>query len=109
MSGDAQLLLLIAGVHLFGFVCVGILILPALREGWGTPPGGFGSDGDDGGGGPDRPTAPRAPSPSGGLPLPDALPARERLRDHGRLADQVPGRERRPAHAPQREPTRTPA
>jgi hypothetical protein len=110
MSADAQLLLLIAGVHIFGFACVGILILPALREGWGTPPGTPGSDSDDGGGrGPERPPVPRSPSPSGGLPLPDALPARVRLREHGRLAELLPARERRPAHAPEREPTRTPA
>jgi hypothetical protein len=32
-----------------------------------------------------------------------------RLREPGRLADQLPARERRPAHAPEREPARTPA
>ena len=108
MSGDVQLLLLIAGVHAFGFAAVGILLLPALRDNWDTPPGG--SDSDDGGGrGPGAPPElPIAPS-GGGLPLPDAVPARMRLRDeHGRLADR-PARERRPAREPVRPPTRTPA
>src|SRR5947209_5021684 len=105
MSGDVQLLLLIAGVHLFGFAAVGVLMIPALRDGWNAPPGG--SDSDDGGGrGPKvPPIAPVAPS-GGGLPLPDAVPARVRLRDHERLGDRLPARERRPAHAP--EPARTP-
>lgn len=107
MSGDVQLLLLIAGVHIFGFAAVGVLMIPALRDGWNTPPGG--SDSDDGGGrGPKvPPIAPVSPS-GGGLPLPDAVPARVRLRDHDRLADLLPGRERRPAHAPTRQPVRTP-
>jgi hypothetical protein len=106
MSGDAQLLLLIAGVHIFGFVAVGILMIPALRDGWNTPPGGSDSD-DDGGRGPKLPPiVPVAPS-GGGLPLPDAIPARVRLRDHHRLADLLPARERRPAHAPVPEPART--
>jgi hypothetical protein len=101
------LLLLIAGVHVFGFAAVAILMLPAIRDGWGLPPG---SDSDDGGGrGPDvPPTAPVAPS-GGGLPLPDAVPARVRLRDHDRLADRLPARERRPAREPDRQPARTPS
>lgn len=110
MSGDAQLLLAIAGVHLLGFAAVAVLMIPALREGWGTPPGAPGSDTDDGGGrGPERPPQAPSSSPSGGLPLPDAMPARVRLREHGRLGDHLPARERRPSHDPAREPDRTPA
>ena len=108
MSGDVQLLLLIAGVHIFGFAAVAILLLPALRDSWDTPPGE--SDSDDGGGrGPKGPPeVPLHPS-GGGLPLPDALPGRVRLRDeHGRLTDR-PARERRPAREPVRQPGRTPA
>jgi hypothetical protein len=109
MSGDAQLLLVIAGVHLFGFAAIAVLMIPALREGWGSPPGASGSDSDDGGGrGPERPPQMPPSSPSGGLPLPDAVPARVRLRDHGRLGDYLPARERRPAREPAREPERTP-
>ena len=108
MSGDVQLLLLISGVHIFGFGAVAILMLPALRDGWGSPPGGSDSD-DDGGRGPKvPPIAPVAPS-GGGLPLPDAVPARVRLRDHSRLADHRPARERRPAREPAREPARQPS
>src|SRR5579875_1956337 len=109
MSGSAQLLLVIAGVHLFGFAAVAVLILPALREGWNPSTGPQGSDSDDGGGrGPERP--PHAPpsAPRGGLPLPDAVPARVRLREPARLGDLRPRRERRPAREPERLPERTP-
>jgi hypothetical protein len=108
MSGDVQLLLLITGVHIFGFAAVAVLLLPAIRDGWGSPPGG--SDSDDGGGRGPRvpPIAPVAPS-GGGLPLPDAIPARVRLRDHSRLADLLPARERRPSREPVRRPTRQPS
>jgi hypothetical protein len=108
MSGDVQLLLLISGVHIFGFGAVAILMLPAIRDGWGTPPGSSDSD-DDGGRGPKiPPIAPVTPS-GGGLPLPDAVPARVRLRDHRRLGDHLPARERRPTREPVREPAREPS
>src|ERR1700753_3871016 len=38
MSGEAQLMLMIAGMHLLGLVCVAVLIIPALREEPGAPP-----------------------------------------------------------------------
>lgn len=107
MSGADQMVLLIAGLHLFALVCVALLILPALRDIDERPPGG--SDGDDGGG--HGPGGPRLipPRPRGGLPLPDAIPAGVRLRDHNRLGDHLPGRERRPVHEPTpRTPKRTP-
>lgn len=110
MSGDVQLLLVIAGIHIFGFVAVAVLMIPALHEGWGTPPGGSGSDSDGGGGsGPRWPPVAPPSSPSGGLPLPDAVPARVRMREPGRLAELLPARERRPAREPERQPRRTPA
>jgi hypothetical protein len=63
--------------------------------------------GDDGGGGrgphPEPPKPPDAPR--GGLPLPDAQPARIRLRDHGRRV-LTPHRQRRPAREPERSPRR---
>jgi hypothetical protein len=103
MSGDAQLMLMIAGLHLLGLVCVAVLMMPALRDGPDTPPGSDGSDGGWGHGPGRPPTSPSAPR--GGIPLPDAEQARVRLRDgHGRLFDSLPRRERRPA----REPDRTP-
>ena len=106
MGGETQLMVLIAGLHFLGVACVALLMLPALRDRgstWGTDSGS-----DDGWGrGPGRPPEPPTP-PSGGIPLPDAAPARIRLRDHRRLADYQSPRERRPAREPDRVPTRTP-
>src|SRR5436305_1284119 len=106
MSGEAQLLLMIAGVHLLGLGCVAVLIIPALRDGPG-PSSSSDSGPDDGWGrGPGGP--PREPgSPSGGIPLPDAIPAGVRLRDHRRLSDFRHRPERRPAREPDRTPVRT--
>lgn len=96
---------MIGAVHLLAMICVAVLMLPALRD---TPDSPWGSEGgsDDGGGhGPRRP--PQKPEPPrGGIPLPDAMPARFRLRDHRRLADHLPRRERRPAREPERQPVR---
>lgn len=97
-------MLWIAGVHLIGFVCIAVLMLPALRE---DPDAGDPFDeGDDGWGrGPQTPPTPPTP-PGGGVPLPDAVPASVRLREPGRLGDHLPARERRPAREPVREPVR---
>ncbi len=98
-------MLMIAGVHLLGLACVALLMIPALRD---APSSSWGSDqgSDDGWGrGPKRPPQPPEP-PRGGLPLPDAQPANVRLRDHRRLGDHLPPRERRPAREPQRQPAR---
>jgi hypothetical protein len=106
MSG-AALMLWIAGVHLLGLGCVALLMFPALKD---NPmgPDRRPEDGEDGWGrGPKPPPTPPAP-PRGGIPLPDAVPARVRLREHGRLAERLPGRERRPAREPARRPTRVP-
>ena len=99
---------MIASMHLLALGCVAVLMVPALRDRRALH--GRGSDSDsDGGWGNDR-TRPRAPrdTPGGGLPLPDAVPARLRLRDHRRLRDHLPGRERRPAREPARRPEREP-
>jgi hypothetical protein len=100
-------MLMIAGVHLLGLACVAVLMIPALRDGPTPPPGPSDSGSDEGGGpGPKRP--PKRPDPPrGGLPLPDAIPARARLRDHRRLHELLPSRERRPTREPEREPVRT--
>ncbi len=106
MSGDAQLMLMIAGVHLLGLACVAILMIPALRDN-PLPPPESGESGSDEGWGKGRKTPPKRPEPpSGGLPLPDAVPARVRLRDHRRLADLLPKPARRPAREPERQPVR---
>jgi hypothetical protein len=106
MGGETQLMLMVAGLHLLGVACVALLMLPALRDRgptWGSDPGS-----DDGWGrGPTRTPQPPTP-PRGGIPLPDAVPARVRLRDHQRLADYQAKRARRPTREPGREPVRTP-
>ncbi len=105
MSGEAQLLLMIAGVHLLGLACVALLMIPALRDG-PDPPNSADGGSDDGWG--NYPRQPKNPSdvPGGGLPLPDAEPARIRLRDHQRLRDKLPPHERRPTREPTRKPVR---
>jgi hypothetical protein len=108
MSGESQLVLWIAGVHLLGLVCVAALLIPVFRDDQNAsnqPP----DQGSDEGWGNDR-RRPPGPSgvPPGGIPLPDAAPARVRLREPGRLADLLPRRGRRPAREPVRTPVRTP-
>ena len=105
MSGDAQLVLMIAGMHLLGLLCAAALIMPALRDRPEAPPGSDGGSDGGGGHGPSHPLAPTT-GPGGGLPLPDAAQARVRLRDHQRFADHLPHRERRPAREPDHEPVR---
>ena len=101
-------MLMIAGMHVLGLVCAAVLLLPALRGGTDLPPRGD-HDSDDGWGhGPRRPPKP-FDLPTGGLPLPDAVQSRVRLRDHRRLPDFLPPPERRPAREPGREPSRDPA
>ncbi len=109
MSEGVQLVLWIAGVHLIGFVCVAVLMLPALREDPGGADGNRLTDeGDEGWGrGPKVPPT-RPEPPRGGIPLPDAAPAGVRLRDHDRLGDRIPSRQRRPVREPARPPVREP-
>ena len=102
-------MLTIAGMHLLALGCVAVLIVPALRGDGTLPPRRGDSDSDDGGSGSDR-RGPLHPGdlPGGGLPLPDAVPARFRLREHGRMHEQRPRRQRRPAREPDRMPVREP-
>jgi hypothetical protein len=104
--GVGQVILLLVGMHLLALGCASVLIFHAARTapttGWQAP----GSGSDDGPGN-DRRGPWTPPSvPGGGVPLPDAAPARVRLRDHQRLADLTPPRERRPAREPVRPPVR---
>jgi hypothetical protein len=105
MHGEAQLLLWITGVHLLGIVCVGLLIIPALRDADDSAQGSEGGS-DDGWG--NLPVDPPRPSrwPGGGIPLPDAVQSRIRLREPGRLRDRLPAPQRRPAREPDRRPVR---
>jgi hypothetical protein len=89
----------LAAVLLLG-LGVPALLLYAPTLLYRRPPGDDGGGGG-GGRGPGRPTPPRPRDPRGGIPLPDAEPARIRLRDHAR-----PEWSRsRPRH-PQRRPVR---
>ena len=101
-------MLMIAGVHLLGLACVAVLMVPALRDRPDSPPRPSEGGSDDGWG--NYPRRPPGPSnvPGGGLPLPDAIPARIRLRDHRRLNEQLPARERRPVREPDRPPVKVP-
>jgi hypothetical protein len=106
MSGDYQLLLMIAVMHLLGLGCVGVLIMLALRQDDEGSPGSGETGSDDGWG--NEPRRPPQPSdrPWGGIPLPDAKQSRLRLRDHRKLRDLLPRRDRRPAREPERTPIR---
>lgn len=92
-------MLFLIGVHIFGFVAVGLLMLPVLRDDTSEPDEDGGSS-DDGWG--NRPNVKPDPSrwPGGGIPLPDAVPSTVRLREPGRLSDRITHPERRPAREP---------
>jgi hypothetical protein len=106
MSGESQLVLMIAGVHFLGLLCVAVLLIPALRDGPPPPRQSDSGSDDDWGRGPRRPPS-RPEPPRGGIPLPDAEPGGIRLRDHRRFTDHLPARQRRGAREPDREPVRT--
>jgi hypothetical protein len=104
MSPDAELMVIFGTLHLIAVALgVGMFVMFLRSE---SSHGSKPPDEEDGGGGNDRvPSRPKT-SPSGGIPLPDAVQSAIRLRSHGRLADLRPGRERRPAREPA--PTRRP-
>jgi hypothetical protein len=109
MTEGVKLIFWIAGVHILGLACVAVLLLPALRDDSANPTWSDGEADDGGGGGAKTPPS-RPEPPSGGIPLPDSVPAGVRLRDHDRLGDKLPLRERRPVREPVREPApRVPA
>jgi hypothetical protein len=108
VSPDTELVFIFGTLHLIAVALGAGLFVMFLRsettQPWQPP------DEDDGGGGGGNDRLPARPktSPSGGLPLPDAVPASVRLRGPGRLSDLRPQRERRPARepVPQRRPVR---
>lgn len=109
MGDETLLVTLLGGLHLIGFGFAAVLLLPLLRD-ERVVPSAHRDEEDEGGGGNDRirPTTPRGPR-GGGIPLPDAVPARVRLREPARLADLLPppGRRREHAPAPVRVPVRS--
>lgn len=102
---EVQLLLWMMGIHLFGFIAVGVLMIPALRN--DDPPTDQDSGNSDDGWG-NRPNVKPSPSrwPGGGIPMPDAEQSKVRFREPGRLADKLGPSERRPAREPVRKPVR---
>jgi hypothetical protein len=96
---EFQMMLFLVGVHIFGFIAIGLLMLPALRDD-NSDAGEDSGSSDDGWG--NRPNVRPDPSrwPGGGIPLPDAEQSAVRLREPGRLADKLPAPERRPARPP---------
>jgi len=103
VSPDAELVVLLAGLHIVGFVFAAVLFFVLMRADpvspWSPP------DDEDDGDGNDRTPSPRSGGPNrGGLPLPDAIQAHVRLRGHDRLADAHTPPGRRPAHEPGTKP-----
>jgi hypothetical protein len=87
-------------------ITLGVVFAPLLFGRKASPGQSDAKPGHGDGGGPRRPSKPPN-SPTGGIPLDDAQPARARLRDHERLPDLLPGRGRRGSRRPVRPPTRT--
>lgn len=110
VTAEQELLVIFGVLHLVALAFGALLFVMFLKsdtvDAWDPPED---EDGPDNGGNDRPPDAPRAPTPQGGLPLPDAVPARVRLRDHRRLGDTYPDRPRRPEHVPAPERPRTPA
>jgi hypothetical protein len=108
MGDETLLVALLGGLHLLGFGFAAVMLLPLLRD-ERIVPVGHGEDEDDEGGGNDRVRPQPRPGPrGGGIPLPDAVPARVRLREPGRLADLLPAPQRRREHVPTPIPARRP-
>jgi len=110
MSPDEELMVIFGALHLIALALGVVLFVMFLRSdatsSWKPPEDEEGG----GGGGNDRlPSRPK-PKPTGGVPLPDADPARTRLRGHGKLRDAHPRPSRREVHpqTPHRRPTRQP-
>jgi hypothetical protein len=104
---EVQILLWMTGIHLVGFIAVGILMMPMLRDEDHPTDEEPGSSDDGWGNLPGNGPVPKG-LPGGGLPLPDAVQSKVRLREPGRLADRVRTRERRPIREPVRTPSRRP-
>jgi hypothetical protein len=107
MSPDAELMLIFGTLHLIA-VALGVGLFVMFLRSETTQPWKPPEDEEGGGGGNDRLPSPPKTSPSGGLPLPDAVQPSVRLRSHERLRDLKSRPERRPAREPARQPVRHP-
>jgi hypothetical protein len=103
---EVQLLLWLTGIHVVGFVCVGLLMIPALRDNGDPPTGEDSGSSDDGWGNLPNGRPDTGGWPGGGIPLPDAEQSRIRLREPGRIGQRIPRPQRRPAREPARRPVR---
>jgi hypothetical protein len=106
MSPDQELMVIFGGLHLVALALGVLLFVLFLKS--DTVDGRDNSEEDDsgGGGGSDRISNRPKDSPSGGIPLPDAVPAPVRLRGHQRLADLRPRPDRRRVVEPAVDPAR---
>ena len=97
---DAELILYLSALHLLAVIVGGGLLWLAMHS--GDDDDLDDGRGDEGGGGNDRSRRPPR-RPTGGPPLPDAVPVAGRLREHGGLTGvrSRPAR-REPSHNPQR-------
>ena len=94
-------MVIFGALHLVALVLGTVLFVMFLRSEAGPgrrPP----DDEEGGGGGNDRLSPGPHTSPSGGIPLPDAVQSAVRLRGRGRLSDLRPRRERRRVVEPAR-------
>ncbi len=95
MSPDTELLVIFGALHLVALALGGALFLMFLRSDGASSWSGDDED-DSGGGGNDRISGKPKTSPSGGIPLPDAVQSTRRLRSgHDKLADPQRRRVRR--------------
>jgi|SRR5579884_3528273 len=100
MDPDLEFVLMVSGIHLLGLGVAAMLLWHFVHT---DPDERRDGDSDGGGGGNVLPEPPVPVRPrGGGLPLPDAAPARVRLREPAKLGDLTPPPERRPAHEPDR-------
>ena len=99
MSPDAELMLIFGTLHLIA-VALGVALFVMFLRSETTQPWKPPDEDDGGGGGNDRLPGKPKTSPSGGLPLPDAVQPSIRLRSHERLRDLKPRPVRRPAREP---------
>jgi hypothetical protein len=106
---DAQMIIWLTGIHFVGFICVGLLMLPALRDEPDPPTDQDSGSSDDGWGNLPAGRPDSGNRPGGGIPLPDAEQSRVRLREPGRIREGHPMPQRRPVRDPQRQPVREPA
>src|SRR2546430_17381886 len=103
MPADVKLVALFAGLHLLGLILVCVMLVLFFRSDTARSWSGGEEEGDGGGGGGNDRVRPRdSGGPrGGGLPLPDAVPARVRPPAPPRIAHPLP---RPPPRAPARPP-----